>query len=97
MQVQENIETKLKMFAIYDAKLPGFMTPFFVPNEALAVREMINLLNDARHPVTINAEDFTLYELGEFSTQFGTCNREEPRAVLPINHLKLRLNGESNA
>ncbi len=57
---------KLKIFAIYDSKAAAFITPFYVPNQQLAIRGFQNARADPTHAFSRNPTDYTLHELGEW-------------------------------
>jgi len=62
-----------KMFAIYDEKAEAYLQPFFMPKTAMAIRTIINCINDPDHSFNRHTSDFTLFMIGEFddtSAQF---------------------------
>lgn len=78
---------EMKLYSVYDAKAGAYLTPFFFPNDAMAMRQMEMLLDGdglyARH-----AEDFTLYEIGTFHDDTGTIDPREPVAVAGLGAMK---------
>jgi len=58
--------TKLKIFSIYDSKAVAHITPFYLANEALAIRAVTQAVNDEKHQFHNQPEDYTLFLLGEF-------------------------------
>lgn len=61
----------LEAFSVYDSKAAGFLTPFFLPNVGMAIREFSNCANDAGHAFCQNSADFTLYHIGTFDIDKG--------------------------
>lgn len=64
---------KLMMFTVRDTKASAYLQPFFMPNEATAIRAMSNCLSTPGHQFYVNPEDFGLYCLGEYDVLDGKC------------------------
>lgn len=81
----------MNVYSLYDKKLARYLTPFYSENDMTAHREMVTLLQNKEHPITIHAEDYTLFHVGEFDdeTGFTTCDRVEPS--LELGALKVEL------
>jgi hypothetical protein len=62
---------KLQVFSARDSKAGAYLQPFFLPNEAVAVRAMSNCLTDENHAFYRNPEDYSLYILGEYEDTTG--------------------------
>lgn len=60
----------LKAYSIKDI-YADFANPFFMSNEALAMRTFANLANDDNTVIGRNPECYQLYYLGEFDTETG--------------------------
>lgn len=60
--------------AIYDTKAKAHLTPFFVPNTAVAVRAFAGAVNAPRgsSPVADNPADFILFHFGTWNDENGT-------------------------
>lgn len=66
----------MKIYAIKDAKI-GFMQPFYLQNDGVAVREFTNARNEvAKNIVNTNPEDKELWCLGEFDDTTGQISSE---------------------
>lgn len=61
----------LQVFTVRDDKAEAFMNPFFMPNQALAVRSIQQCMADPEHTFARFPEDFSLYILGEYDEQSG--------------------------
>lgn len=57
----------LKIFSIFDSKAEAYITPFFLPNTALAVRAFANCVNSDTHQFGTNPADYTLFLIGDFN------------------------------
>lgn len=57
--------------SIYDTKVEAFMQPFFVRSVGEAHRAFEELVNDGKSQPSIHAEDFALFQVGEFDEQNG--------------------------
>lgn len=62
----------LQAFAIHDVKANAFITPFFFPTKAMAVRVFAECINDPQHQFGRHPADYTLFHLGTFDTDSGT-------------------------
>jgi len=58
-------------YVIKDVKLSLYMTPFFCPSETHAVRSVAQSLSLPNMQLNHFAEDFELYELGEYDDITG--------------------------
>lgn len=61
---------KFGVYVIKDTKV-GFMRPFVQPNDAVAVREFTNIVNDGSSLISVNYKDMELYKLGTFDDNTG--------------------------
>lgn len=64
----------MKLFSIRDRAAGLFGAPFQAPNAALAVRQFQQVQLDNEHVFATHAEDFEIYELGEFVQEDGSFN-----------------------
>lgn len=75
---------KLNVYSVYDAKAKAFITPFFLPNDAMAVRAFTGCARDPSHQFCVHAEDFQLYKLGTFSDELGTLEADAEHQLLAL-------------
>ena len=54
------------VFTVRDEKAESFLTPFYLPNEALAKRAMVDCVNDDNHGFSKHPEDYSLWALGSY-------------------------------
>ena len=57
---------KVKIFAIYDSKAEAYLQPFFMPARGQAIRAFTEAVNDKSTNFYKHAEDYTLFEIGEY-------------------------------
>lgn len=76
------------VFSVYDSKANAFLQPFFAVSRGVAERSFFAAVIDERHDFNRFAEDYTLFELGEFdeeSAQFSCL--ETPRSMALASHV----------
>lgn len=61
---------KYGLYCIKDT-LVGFMTPFIQPNDATAIREFSNIVNNSNTSVSVNFANMELYRIGSFDSNNG--------------------------
>lgn len=79
----------LKAYSVYDKKLVSYSRPWFVLNDAVAVREFMDAVNDSnpanqwrKHP-----EDFALCNVGSFDDSSADFIPNSPRHVIEASAL----------
>lgn len=55
-----------KVFTVFDSKAEIYLQPFMFQTKGQAVRVFQDSANDENHQFNKHAEDFTLFELGEY-------------------------------
>lgn len=67
------MNNKRKIYSVYDSKAEAYGVPFFQRSRGEATRSWITIANDATEDNAIyrHAEDFTLFEIGEFDEHTG--------------------------
>lgn len=61
----------LEVYAILDCKLSAFARPFFVQNDAVAMRAFGDAVMEKGSPYNAHPEDYVLYRLARFSSETG--------------------------
>lgn len=61
----------LKAYSVFDGKALVYAHPIFYKSDGEAIRAFANACNLLDHPFHHNAEDFTLFELGEYDDETG--------------------------
>jgi len=63
--------SNIKIFSIYDSKAEAFMQPFFLPTAGSAIRSFSDALLDEKSQFNKHAEDYSLFEIGEWDEVGG--------------------------
>lgn len=74
-----------KVYTVFDVKLGVYSAPFLAINKNDALRKVQDVLEDPRHLFTKHAEDFTLFEIGQYDDEKGRYemhNAHEPMGTL---------------
>ena len=61
----------LKCYTVFDAAASAFITPFFLPTDAMAIRVFKDSANDPTHMFCRHAQDYELYRIGDFNPNNG--------------------------
>lgn len=87
---------KLNIFSVKDRAAGAFGRPFFLPTTGLAIRGFTDEVNRRTHEngvqndMHVHADDFELYELGEFDDEHGVISlHERPKLLLLAKQAKL--------
>lgn len=59
----------LHIFTIYDSKSETYFQPFYMLNEAMALRQFADMANDKESNISKHPEDYSLYTLGTWQDQ----------------------------
>lgn len=71
---------KLKIYAVHDSKAEAYMNPFFLQNDAMAIRGFSDAAN-SDSPIAKHPEDYTLFHIGEYSEAKGEIIPSTPRSL----------------
>lgn len=63
---------KHKIFSIYDSAAKAYLTPFFLPEEGMAIRSFRDCVNDQEHAFGRNPADYTLFTIGAWADNTST-------------------------
>lgn len=80
----------LSIFAVFDSKAAVFGTPFFDQQEASAIRNFSDAVNDSSNPNNMwhkHPEDFSLFHLGEFDNNSGELVPNIPKSLVTASAL----------
>lgn len=69
---------QLAMFSIYDDKAKAYISPFFLPSVAVAIRAFGDAVNDPATAFYKHPADYTLFCIGSFDDATGKVEREQP-------------------
>lgn len=80
---------KTRVFSIFDAKAAVFGVPFFVHNDAMAVRLFSDLVNDPKSMVARHPEDYSLYFVGTFEDDTALITGEvTPTSLMTASNMR---------
>lgn len=68
---------ELKVYAIKDRQLDGFMHPFYMHTHGQATRAFRDQINDPESSASKHPEDYDLYYLGNFDDQTGQFTSQD--------------------
>ena len=71
-----------KVFTVYDAKAECYMQPFTMRSRGEAVRAFEQSANDPQNNIGRFAEDFTLFEIGEYDDATGRMSQFDALVAL---------------
>lgn len=62
------------IYTIFDSKAGFYNKPFYMVNDAVAMRSMGDMLQDPNTELARNPEDFTLFKLGTYDDQSASLD-----------------------
>lgn len=71
-----------RIFTIHDSKAEAFLPPFFLPTAGMATRAFADMVMQPEHAFNQHPEDYTLFEIGEWSDIRGTIETYEAKKGL---------------
>jgi len=88
---------KLHLYTIYDSKEEIYHQPFFLLNEAVALRQFGDMANDKDSKISKHPEDYTLWHLGSYEDSSATltplktkkCIAHANELVVQFDNLKM--------
>lgn len=72
----------MKIFTVYDVKAEAYLQPYFSSTTATAQRAFQAAANNVDHDFNRFAEDYTLFEIGEWIEHEGTIQMLEAKKPL---------------
>lgn len=84
---------QLKIYSVYDSKLPCYNQPIFIRSVGEALRMFTQAVQDPEHGYCKHAEDFTLFELGVWDDEAATITlHAAPVSIATALSLKSQVN-----
>lgn len=71
----------LKAFTIYDSKAESYLQPFFFNTKGQAIRSFSDAVAEEGHQFRRHAQDYTLFECGEFDQSSGMFTAITPVSI----------------
>jgi len=78
---------KTKIFVIYDVKAQFYNKPFYLQNDAIAIRALTDLKNDPNTDIAKHPEDFILFAIGEYDDETAEIKSHEPKVMCRAHEL----------
>lgn len=75
---------KYHVFSVFDSKAGAYITPFFMPNEQMALRAFAMVANDVSHPFHKFGTDYTLFAIAIFDDLDGSLTALSPHKNLGL-------------
>lgn len=75
---------KLNVYSIFDSVANAFIPPFFMANDAMAIRACSDALTDSNHQFFKHPTDYTLFRIAEFDDSNGVIVPRETHLNLGI-------------
>lgn len=72
----------IKIFTIFDSKAEAYQAIFTARATGEAIRQFADMANDRETQIGRHPEDFTLFEIGEFSQDNGRIEAMETKRPL---------------
>lgn len=82
-----------RIFSIFDVKANAYLPPFFLPEDAIAIRTFGDCVNDKTHAFGMHPEDYMLFYIGSFDNINSVI---EPSPAPLLVHTGLELLGTSS-
>lgn len=68
---------KVNVYSVFDEKAGAYLQPFFMVNDAMAIRAVKNAVSDPDHNFSLNAADYTLFRVGTWDDDGGILTSEK--------------------
>lgn len=84
-------QVDLKVFVMFDTKTESYGDPMHAVNEHDLIRQLVaGMEKDPKnHRLYMNAEDFTLFEIGKYNRKEGLLDPySTPKSIVPIIELR---------
>lgn len=80
----------LKVFSVFDTKAEAYIPPFYCATSGIAVRNFEQAANEEGHAFQMHAQDYCLFELGEFDDHTGIITMKTAPIALGLaqNYIK---------
>lgn len=72
----------VNIYTIYDVKAEAYLTPFFLQNDAILKRIILDTLSDPEHLFAKHPEDYVVFKCGTFDDQTGDITPLQPIHVM---------------
>jgi len=73
---------KINVYSVFDSKAAVFANPFYMANDAVALRGFAGAVNSPESMLYKHPEDYSLYRLGTFDDSVGLLVAEAQPVVM---------------
>lgn len=84
-------EPDSEFFTIYDSKTKNYREPALATNRFDLIRQFQNMMLDpqqAKNPYLINAEDYSIFKVGEFDRRTGAIKSTPHEHIVNLHDLR---------
>ena len=81
---------ELNVYSVYDVKADAYITPFFLPTDAMAIRAFTDCVSDPGHRFGAHPEDYTLYKIGVFDISSGQILDIDQNEALAVTAMSVK-------
>lgn len=87
---KKNRQVDKEFFTIYDSKTDSYVEPVLATNQHDLARQMMNLFErqGSENKYYQNAEDYSLFKIGDYCHKTGSIASHEPKHVLNLHELR---------
>jgi hypothetical protein len=87
---------KAGVYSVYDQKAEAFISPFFLPNDQIAIRAFSDCVSDDNHQFGRHPSDYSLYKIGQFNQENGLFEDNEPKIIISGFEMKAIIRKEND-
>lgn len=94
---EEKSNTVREYYCYYDSKAEIYERPILALNKQVLLRDVANMLRDPQHkdnPLLVNAEDFSIFKVGEFDSSTGQMTGCSPQHVANLHEIRAMIQRE---
>jgi hypothetical protein len=84
-------QVDIEAFAMYDSKVLAYSDPMFAINQHDMTRQILNTFKDpsqSQNKYLVNAEDYSLFKVGEYDRKQGIFTGCNPEHVANIHDIR---------
>ena len=87
------MQNQLEVYSIYDSAMQNFKVPFFMINQAVAIRTFTNLVEDSNNvDIHNHPQEFSLFHIGKYDALTGKIESIQPTCVYSGNEAVIQIN-----
>lgn len=82
----------MSIYSVWDSKADAYITPFFAPNDAVAIRMFSSAVEDSGHDFHRHSEDYSLFKIGQFNQNTAEIMPDNVTVIARAHELKGQTN-----